>query len=71
MLRRTTSSQTPFDSLSRPHLGAVRRLAFWASIVLPVAYLPVLAVGYQQLPVLAGLVALNVACLVFGHDYSP
>lgn len=71
MSRRTVSRRNCPDLRSRRPIEAIQRLAFWASVVLPVAYLPVLAVGYQQLLVLAGLVALNVVCLVFGHDYSP
>lgn len=71
MSRRTVSRRNRRDLRSRRPIEAIQCLAFWASVVLPVAYLPVLAVGYQQLLVLAGLVALNVVCLVFGHDYSP
>lgn len=71
MSRRTVSHRTDPDLRSQRPVETIQRLAFWASVVLPVAYLPMLAVGYQHLPALAGLVALNVACLVFGHDYSP
>jgi len=71
MSRRTPPSRNPFALRLHTPVGAARRLAFWVSVVLPVVYLPMLAVGYQQLPALAGLVALNVICLVLGHDYSP
>jgi len=50
----------------------VRRLAFWGSVLLPLAYLPVLAGVAGDRPLLvAGLLALNVGCLLVGHGYSP
>lgn len=61
--------EPPFDSL----VGALKRLAFWAAVVLPLAYLPLLSspVDTEQTLVLLGLVAVNVVCLLIGHDYSP
>jgi hypothetical protein len=51
----------------------VRGLAFWAAIVVPLSYLPVLSLvdGQQRVLAIAGLVAVNVCCLLVGHDYSP
>ncbi len=53
--------------------AVARRIGFWGSIVLPVSYLPVLYAmsGNRQLLTLAGLVVLNVICLVAGRHYSP
>ena len=54
-------------------VSGLRRLAFWAAVVLPLAYLPLLSnpVDGQQLLVLVALVAVNVVCLLVGHDHSP
>lgn len=53
--------------------SGLQRLAFWAAVLLPAAYVPLLSspLGQQQLLVLGGLLALNVGCLLLGHDYSP
>jgi|AntRauTorcE11897_2_1112592.scaffolds.fasta_scaffold226595_1 hypothetical protein len=64
---------------SRPELpgerlvSVLRRLAFWAAVVLPLAYLPLLSspVDDTELLVFVALAALNVVCLLVGHDYSP
>jgi hypothetical protein len=48
----------------------LQRLAFWAAVLLPLAYLPLLSVAGVE-PVLVGLVAVNVACLLVGHGHSP
>ncbi len=81
MNRRTVPLPTPpSESLRRvldgplgSVLATVRGLAFWATVVLPLAYLPVLSLvdDQQRLLALAGLVAVNVCCLLVGHDYSP
>lgn len=51
----------------------VRRIAFWAAVLLPLAYVPLLAtpVNDTQLMALGGLIAAHIACLVAGHDYFP
>jgi hypothetical protein len=67
----------PLPSRVEPPLGSLvgglKRLAFWAAVVLPLAYLPLLSspIDTQQSLVLIGLVAVNVVCLLVGHDYSP
>lgn len=60
--------ETPAPAVIRQ----VRRLAFWGSVLLPVAYVPLLSgvAGYRPLLV-AGLLALNAVCLLVGHGYSP
>lgn len=71
------SRTVPRPTLPRPAVdgavAAVRRLAFWGAVVLPLVYLPILStpVTDRQFVVLAGLVAVNVLCLFVGHDYSP
>ena len=67
----------PLPASTGPSLGSVvngvRRLAFWAAVVLPLAYLPLLSTpidGRTSLALVA-LVAVNVVCLLVGHDYSP
>ena len=53
-------------------ISQVRRLAFWGSVLLPLAYLPVLAGVTGDRPLLvASLLALNVVCLLAGHGYAP
>jgi len=50
----------------------VQRLAFWGSVLLPLGYVPLLAgVGGNRPMLVAGLLALNVVCLLTGHGYSP
>lgn len=50
----------------------VRALAFYAAIVLPFVYLPLLANGVatEQLSVLVGLLLANGAALVLGHGHG-
>lgn len=54
-------------------LLAVRPVAFWGAVVLPLVYLPALygvgAVGYR--PLLLELLALHVASILLGHGHSP
>lgn len=53
-------------------LGGVQRLGFWGSVLLPFTYLPLLyaITGSDQLLALAGLLGLNLLCLVVGHGYA-
>lgn len=57
----------------RTTLRNFRAASFWAAIVLPVAYLPLLAGGLTGGDVLlfTALVAVNVGAFVLGHDYDP
>jgi hypothetical protein len=47
---------------------AVSGLSFWAAVVLPVAYLPLLATAHLE-PAMA-LVAVHAAALLLGHGYG-
>ncbi|MFC7133133.1 MULTISPECIES: hypothetical protein [Salinibaculum] len=53
--------------------GGIRRLAFWAAVLMPLVYVPLLSspVTDSELLAFAGLVAVHVGCLLVGHDYSP
>ncbi len=54
-------------------VNGLRRVAFWTAVVLPLAYLPLLSspVDDTELLIFVALVAINVVCLLVGHDYSP
>lgn len=58
---------------SRTLPTALRGSAFWLAILLPAGYGPLLALGIEETTgyVFAGLVGLNLVCLLLGHDYSP
>jgi hypothetical protein len=67
------SSTVPTTGLERAARvgGELRRLAFWGSVLLPLAYLPVLAgVGGRRPLLLVGLLAVNACCLVAGHGHG-
>ena len=57
----------------RSGLRNVRVASFWVAIVLPVAYLPLLAGGLTGTEALlfAALVVANAGAFVLGHDYDP
>jgi uncharacterized RDD family membrane protein YckC len=64
----TKALQTLLDRVAQ----AVRAVAFWAAVVLPLAYLPLLGggiAGGESVPFLA-LLATNVLALTLGHDYA-
>jgi membrane protein required for beta-lactamase induction len=50
----------------------VRRVAFWAAIALPMAYLPLLVGGLQgiEITLFLALLALNVVAVTIGHGYG-
>lgn len=53
-------------------LAAPRALAFWAAIVLPLAYMPLLTRGLtpEEVPMFVGLLLANVAALLVGHGHN-
>lgn len=53
--------------------GTFRAAAFWAAVLLPLTYLPVLhgLVVDASTELFLALLALNVVCAVIGHEYSP
>lgn len=58
-------------ALRRSVLAPLRFLAFWASILLPLAYVPLLHGGLSgsEPTILGALVAVNAAALLVGHDH--
>jgi len=49
-------------------------LLFWSAIVLPLLYLPLLAIGIDtttHLGTLLALLLLHFFCLLAGHSYTP
>ncbi len=57
----------------RSVLRNLRIASFWAAIVLPITYLPLLAGGLAGGDALlfAALVAINAGAFVLGHDHDP
>jgi len=57
------------ERASRRVREGLEQVAFWGSIALPAAYLPLLIDGLPEgeLGAFLALVAVNVACLVAGH----
>ncbi|PSQ60949.1 MAG: hypothetical protein BRD23_01210 [Halobacteriales archaeon SW_9_67_25] len=69
MSRSTVTLPTPPDS--RTPRQVLEPLGFWAAVVLPLGYLPLLYGGLTdgQATLFLGLLALNVVCLVLGREY--
>jgi hypothetical protein len=63
---------TTLAALSTLATATVRTLAFWLAVVLPLAYLPLLADGITggELVPFVALLAANVVALLLGHDYA-
>lgn len=72
MSQHSTPLQTLALMLQSGAVRGVKRLGFWGTILLPLTYLPVLygAVGDSVLPTLAGLLGLNLLCLVVSRNYA-
>jgi hypothetical protein len=67
MTRRTVS--VPHSPVRLP--DAVEAASFWASVLLPLAYVPLLYAGPDHLWTVLGLVALHAVALVLGHGHHP
>ncbi|MFC7324379.1 hypothetical protein ACFQMF_07270 [Halorubrum rutilum] len=52
-------------------VASVRAVAFWAAILLPIAYVPAAygVAGFEQGWRPLALIVLHVACVVVGHDH--
>lgn len=52
-------------------IAGVRAAAFWAAVVLPLAYVPAAygAMGFETWSAL-GLIAVHMACVVIGHEHN-
>jgi VIT1/CCC1 family predicted Fe2+/Mn2+ transporter len=60
------------STLRRTVLAPIRFLSFWAAVLLPLVYLPLVHNGLTggETTVLAVLLAANAVALVVGHDYA-
>jgi hypothetical protein len=65
--------RTPIAVLIACLVPVVRGLAFWVATLLPLAYLPLLAVGVvAEHPVgFLGVAGANAVAFVVGHAYDP
>jgi hypothetical protein len=61
----------PLASIANLATTAVQAVAFWLAVVLPLAYLPLVAGGVtaSELVPFAALLAVNVVALTVGHDH--
>jgi len=74
----TLRKRLPIRSVARSRLigqldASIELLAFWAGIMLPVVYLPVLAGGLGNLTEFGmslGLIALHLLALIVGHEHQ-
>ena len=71
MSHQTSSSLALSATAGRTLVATAQQLGFWGSVLLPVTYIPVLVVtsASYQLPLLLGLILLNVCCLVAGRNH--
>jgi hypothetical protein len=62
----------PLASLARFAATTVQAVAFWLAVVLPLAYLPLVAGGVTagELVPFVALLAVNVVALMVGHDHT-
>ena len=58
--------------LRRRTIAGVRAAAFWAAIVLPVAYLPAAygVMGFEAPWSTVALITAHIACVVIGHEHN-
>lgn len=49
---------------------ALRAIAFWAAVALPLAYVPAL-LGPSRAELVLALLPLDALCLVVGHEHTP
>jgi hypothetical protein len=60
------------DALQHAVVAPLRALSFWTAVLLPLAYLPLLADGLAggEASVLFALVAVNAVALLLGHEHA-
>lgn len=49
---------------------ALRAIAFWAAVVLPLAYVPAL-VDLASTELFLAIIPVHALCLFVGHEYTP
>lgn len=62
----------PFARSIGPLREQCRRVGFWLAVAIPPLYVPLLVAGPEvpwALPILTGLLALNLLGLILGHGY--
>jgi hypothetical protein len=65
------SRRLPAGAMMISPRRALLGVAFWCAIALPVGYVPLLALGELSAGQAGAVIAVNVACLVVGHQYDP
>jgi len=65
----TSLNGTIQERARRLTLGGVRAAAFWAAVLLPLAYLPVAYLTTGSGALLA-LLTLHIVCVVLGHEHN-
>ena len=70
---RTTDDRSIVTAWTDRFVYGVRATAFWSAAVLPLFLMAAIAAGtISQYPVaFAGVLLLNVACAVVGHEHTP
>lgn len=70
-VRTTAADLVSSTTLRRSVLAPLRFLSFWAAVLLPLTYLPLVHGGLtgNESTVLAALVVINAVALVVGHGY--
>lgn len=60
------------DRFRRLTVGGVRATAFWAAVLLPVAYVPAAygAMGFETAGSTIALLLFHIACIVVGHGHN-
>jgi len=60
------------DQFRRLTVGGVRATAFWAAVLLPLAYVPAAygVSGFETAGSTVALFALHMACIVVGHGHN-
>ena len=68
----TLDSEAVGAALRHTVVDPLRALSFWTAVLLPPAYLPLVAngLGNGEMSVLISLVAVNAAALVIGHGHE-
>ncbi|MFC6614002.1 hypothetical protein ACFQAS_03360 [Halopenitus salinus] len=73
MSNTTLRSNAPLPTRLRRRTGdQLRAIAFWAAVLLPLTYIPVLhgIVVEASAQLFVGLLGLNVVCAIVGHEHG-
>lgn len=66
------ATTTLSDRFRRLTMGGIRAVAFWATVMLPVAYVPAMygVAGFDTAWSVLALLATHMACVVIGHEHN-